>query len=187
MAAIKMNVEILKKDRIPFIFAAKPKNTITHGTKNTMDIFNRNRNDFEDAFVRDVRDMCDIAGADDNANELIDAQDDEIMKMKVPLSLANNNKIREFARYLIVRDRKIRIPNSNNKKIKYGDASWKPSFCPDDMFCWTSNRKNFSNTKIVDFPGNHSLLDVLREAIKRCLERDGKDPENHFDKEGFTD
>ena len=187
MAAIKVNVEILKNDRIPFIFAAKPKNTVTYGTKNTVAIFNRNVNEFEEAFVRDMRVMSDNAGADDNDNELINAQDDEIVKMKVPLSLANNNEIRDFARYLIVRDRKIRIPNSNNKKIKYGDVSWKPSFWPDDMFCWTSNRKNFSNIRIIDFPGNHSILDVLREAIKRCLENDGKDPENHFDKKSFTD
>ena len=65
MAAIKVNVEILKNDRIPFIFAAKPKNTVTYGTKNTVAIFNRNVNEFEEAFVRDMRVMSDNAGADD--------------------------------------------------------------------------------------------------------------------------
>ena len=96
-SAIKVNVEILKNDRIPFIFVAKPKNTVLQETKNTVVIFNRNVNDFEGAFVRDVRDMCGIAGADDNAN-FFNAQDSEIKKMKVPMSLANNNEIRHFAR-----------------------------------------------------------------------------------------
>ena len=187
MTAIKVNVEILKKDKIPFIFAAKPKNTVTHGTTYAMEFFNRNVNEFEEAFVRDVRDMCDIAGADGDANAPVDAQDDEIMRMKAPLRLANNNEIRDYARYLIVRDRSMRIPESNNKRIKYGEESWKPSFWPDEMFCWSSSRKNFSDVKIRDFPGNISILDVLREAIKRCLERAGKDPENYFDNQGFTD
>ena len=187
MTAIKVNVEILKKDKIPFIFAAKPKNTVTHGTNYAMEFFNRNVNEFEEAFVRDVRDMCDIAGADGDANAPVDAQDDEIMRMKAPLRLANNNEIRDYARYLIVRDRSMRIPESNNKRIKYGEESWKPSFWPDEMFCWSSSRKNFSDVKIRDFPGNISILDVLREAIKRCLERAGKDPENYFDNQGFTD
>ena len=187
MAAIQTNVEILKKGNIPFIFSAKPRHTVTHGTKNALDIFNRNVEIFEEAFIRDVNDMCVVAGGDDDANDQMIVQDDNIMKMKTPLSLANNNEIREFARYLIVRDRRIRIPDSNNKRIKYGDPTWRPSFWPDDMFCWTSSNKNFSDVRMIDLPGNHSILDVLREAIKRCLEKHGKDPENYFNKEVFTD
>ena len=85
-----------------------------------MGIFNRNVNYFEEAFVRN---MCDIAGADDNTNEPINAQDDEIMKMKVPLSFINNNKILDLARYLMARERNMNKPNSNNNRIKYGEAS----------------------------------------------------------------
>ena len=88
-----------------------------------MGIFNRNVNYFEEAFVRDVRNMCDIAGAVDNTNEPINAQDDEIMKMKVPLSFVYNNEIRDLARYLIARERNMKKPNCNNKRIKYGEAS----------------------------------------------------------------
>ena len=88
-----------------------------------MGIFNRNVNYFEEAFVRDVRNMCNIPGADDNTNEPINAQDDEIMKMKVPLSFVYNNEIRDLARYLIARERNMKKPNFINKRIKYGEAS----------------------------------------------------------------
>ena len=106
--------------------------------------------------------------------------------MKSPLSLSNYLEVKMFARYLVLRDRKDRLPRSHHTKIKYGDPTWKPSFWPEEMFCWTNNKKNFSDVRNSDIPGNYSMLDVLREAIKRCLETAGLDPEQHYDKESFT-
>ena len=54
------------------------------------------------------------------------------------------------------------------------------------MLVWSENRKNFSNIKTQDFTGKLSILDVLREAIKRGLVASGVDPENYYDKNIFT-
>ena len=87
---------------------------------------------------------------------------------------------------MIVKDREKRIPGSNLKLIKYGDNSWEPSFWPNDMLQWTSIKKNISNLRKGDFPGPHSTLDVLREAVRRGLVANGLDPENYYDPEKFT-
>ena len=148
------------------------------GTRNCIEVFSRNAQEFEQAFSDDVREMCDPArpGAEVAA----------IKTMKAPLSLSNYHEVKVFIRYLILKDHKDRFPGSKEKKIRYGDPSWKPSFWPDNLYCWVTNKKNFSDVRNKDFPGNHSLLDVLREAIKRCLEAAGLDPEQHYDKDNFT-
>ena len=54
------------------------------------------------------------------------------------------------------------------------------------MLEWTSIKKNISNLRKGDFPGPHSTLDVLREAVRRWLVANGIDPENYYDPEKFT-
>ena len=177
MDNIKRNIDVLKDNKVPVVFAAKPRNMVIEGTKNCLEVFVRNTQEFEQAFSDDIRDMCDPARPGDEV--------EEIKTMKAPLSLSNYHEIKVFIRYLILKDHRDRI-GSKETKIKYGDPSWKPSFWPDEMFCWVTNKKNFSDVKNNDFPGNHSTLDVLREAIKRCLEAAGLDPEQHYDKDSFT-
>ena len=80
----------------------------------------------------------------------------------------------------------MRMPNTNDKQIKYGHPEWEPSFWPGDLLVWRDNTTNFSNLKIDDFPGECSILDVLREAIKRALEAKNVEPETHFDRNVFT-
>ena len=149
------------------------------------DALNANKIQFQEAFVGDIRRMCDPARAVDGSEEDDDDIDQERL-LKTPLSLANYKEVLCYVRYLIVKDRKIRLPESNNKQIKYGDKTWEPTFWPNDMLVWSENRKNFSNIKTQDFTGKLSILDVLREAIKRGLVASGVDPENYYDKNIFT-
>ena len=58
---------------------------------------------------------------------------------------------------------------SNNKKIKYGDKTWEPTFWPNDMLVWSENRKNFSNIKTQDFTGKLSILMSSEKLSKGVL------------------
>ena len=186
LAAIKTQCRILKENKIPFIFSAKPgKNDFTVGSKLCLDALDANKIQFQEAFVGDIRRMCDPARPVDGPEEDDDDIDQERL-LKTPLSLANYKEVLCYVRYLIVKDRKIRLPDSNNKQIKYGEKSWEPSFWPNDMLVWCENHKNFSNIRTRDFTGKLSILDVLREAVKRGLVASGVDPENYYDKTNFT-
>ena len=87
--------------------------------------------------------MCDPARAVDGSEEDDDDIDQERL-LKTPLSLANYKEVLCYVRYLIVKDRKIRLPESNNKQIKYGDETWEPTFWPNDMLVWTL-QENFQS------------------------------------------
>ena len=60
LAAIKTQCRILKENKIPFIFSAKPgNNDFSLGSKLCLDALNANKIQFKEAFVDDTRRMCD--------------------------------------------------------------------------------------------------------------------------------
>ena len=182
---IKSQCKILQQNKIPFIFFVRPgKNDFLVGSPLCLDVFESHTEQYNQASIGDIRNMCDPAraGADDDLEEDVNQYD----LLKTPLSLANNDEVKQYSRYMIVKDREKRIPGSNLKLIKYGDNSWEPSFWPNDMLQWTSIKKNISNLRKGDFPGPHSTLDVLREAVRRGLVSNGINPENYYDPEKFT-
>ena len=79
---IKINIDMLKDNKVPVVFAAKPKNMVIEGTKICLEVFQRNVQEFEQAFSDDIRDMCDLARPGDEVAE--------INTMKAPLSLSRN-------------------------------------------------------------------------------------------------
>ena len=123
MDNIKINIDVLKDNKVAVVFAAKPKNMVIEGTKNCLEVFQRNVQEFEQAISDDIRDMCDPARPDDEVAE--------INTMKAPLSLSNYHEIKVFIRYLIQKDHRDRLTGSKETKKKYGDPSWKL----DEMFC----------------------------------------------------
>ena len=155
---MRKNIKILKDNKVPVLFIAKPRGIVVEATKHCLEVFNENSENFERAFLEDIRDMCDPARP-------ADVQADEIKLMKSPLSRSNYHEVKVFIRYLILRDPRIRL-GRNQTKIKYGDPTWRPSFWPNEMYCWVTHKKNFSNVRNCDIPGDNSMLDVLREAIK---------------------
>ena len=172
--------QILTKYKIPFVFSSKQINTIvSFGSKNAKELVDTMVFDFEEAFKKDILDT-DMEECNDSA-----AKCNSYDKMKSPLSLANANEVRNYARYLIVKDFQERNPNSKGNKIKYGEPSWEAQFWPNDMLVWTSISKNFSTIKKSDFSGKLSISDVLKKLIKNALELRGEDPEKFYDKNGF--
>ena len=177
---IKTQCRILTQEKIPFIFSSKPaRNVVSFGTKFSLEKFQEHENTFKIAFNDDIRKMCDPEDDDEDVHHTHEA--DDLEKMKTPLSLANHDEIKKYGRYFILKDHMQRFPTSLERNIKYGYAEWEASFWPNDMLNWRDITKNFSNIRINDFPGKTSILDVLREAIKRGLTSKGINPENHYD------
>ena len=177
---IKTQCRILTQEKIPFIFSSKPaRNVVSFGTKFSLEKFQEHENTFKIAFNDDIKKMCDPEDDDEDVHHTHGA--DDLEKMKTPLSLANHDEIKKYGRYLILKDHMQRFPTSLERNIKYGHAEWEASFWPNDMLNWRDITKNFSNIRINDFPGKTSILDVLREAIKRGLTSKGINPENHYD------
>ena len=89
-------------------------------------------------------------------------------KMQAPLSLANANEVRKYARYLIVRDYQKRNVGKTDSKIKYGEQPWEPQFWPADLLSWKFISNNFSEIRKSDIPGNSFINDILKK-FKRNL------------------
>ena len=188
ISAIKTQCRILKENKIPFIFSAKPgKNVFSLGTKRCLDVLEKNSELFDEAFIGDIKLLCDPRNPPSSNEDIVNESGNNCLeKLNTPLSLANADEVKKYARYLIVQDRRVRLPESHDVKIKYGDKTWEASFWPNNLMKWTDIKKNFSNIKIHDFPGIHSILHVLREVVKRGLIARGKDPENYYDKNRFN-
>ena len=84
---MRKNIKILKDNKVPVLFIAKPRSTVVEATKHCLEVFNENSEDFERAFLQDIRDMCDPARP-------ADVQADEIKLMKSPLSLSNYHEVK---------------------------------------------------------------------------------------------
>ena len=180
LAGIQEHVNTLRKNKIPYQFSAKlGEDNYFLGTKYCLEYIESKENELDEVSKKDIGYMCDP--------DLVNAEAEVGHElMMAPLSLANHREIFQYARKIIVNDKKMRMPNTNDKQIKYGHPEWEPSFWPGDLLVWRDNTTNFSNLKIDDFPGECSILDVLREAIKRALEPKNVDPETHFDRNVFT-
>ena len=177
---IRTQCRILTQEKIPFVFSAKPaRNVVSFGTKFSLEKFEEQKPTFEIAFNNDIKKMCDPEDDDEDMNQRNEAEDME--NMKTPLSLANHDEIKKYGRYIIVKDHMEHFPASLERNIKYGHEEWEASFWPNDMLKWGDITKNFSNIRINDFPGKASIIDVLREAIKRGLTSKGINPEKHYD------
>ena len=188
LSAIKTQCRILKENKIPFIFSAKPgMDVFSLGTKHCLDVLEKHIELFDEAFIGDIKLLCNPRNPTSSNEDIGDKSGNDCLeKLTTPLSLSNADEVKTYARYLIVQDRQVRIPESHDVRIKYGDKTWEASFWPNDLLKWTDIKKNFSNIKINDFPGKYSILSVLREAVKRGLVARGKDPENYYDKNKFS-
>ena len=167
---IRKQCNILVEKKVPTIFASKPdaKDLVMTGSQLALEMLNDKKDELVMVFENDKRRM--------------DTYPDQNVKLlKLPLSLLNSNEARMYCRYLITLDHEERLPMSNEKNIKYGAEEWEASFWPNDMMKWTSSKTNFSDIKKTDIPGEASILDVLKEAIRRGLEAKNLDPEKHYD------
>ena len=177
---IRTQCRILAQEKVPYIFSTKPaRNVVSFGTKFSLEKFEEQKPTFETAFNDDIKKMCDPEDDDEDMHETHEVG--EFEQMKTPLSLANHDEIKKYGRYLILKDHMERFPASLERNIKYGHEEWEASFWPNDMLKWSDITKNFSNIRINEFPGKASILDVLREAIKRGLASKGVNPEKHYD------
>ena len=172
--SIKEQCTILETFKVPFIFSSIRGNRIFfNGTQNAKEVLEAKSFELEEAFEKDIFKM-------ENGN--VDIYD----KMQAPLSLANANEVRKYARYLIVRDYQKRNVGKTDSKIKYGEQPWEPHSWPADLLSWKSISKNFSEIRKSDIPGNSSINDILKKFIKNALEFQGDDPEKYYDEEVFT-
>ena len=172
--SIKEQCTILETFKVPFIFSSIRGNRIFfNGTQNGKEVLEAKSFELEEAFEKDIFKM-------ENGN--VDIYD----KMQAPLSLANANEVRKYARYLIVRDYQKRNVGKTDSKIKYGEQPWEPHSWPADLLSWKSISKNFSEIRKSDIPGNSSINDILKKFIKNALEFEGDDPEKYYDEKLFT-
>ena len=96
---IKSQCKILKENKIPIIFFARPgKNDFLVGSPLCLDVFESHTEQYNQASIGDIRNMCDPAraGADDDREEDVNQYD----LLKTPLSLANNDEVKQYSRYV---------------------------------------------------------------------------------------
>ena len=160
---IERQCRVLIEQKIPFIFSYKYEQNdtmLSFGTKNANELVEAKLDDFLEAFKKDLI---------ENEMPKFTVKFSSYKKMKSPLSLANANEIRNYARYLIVKDYQERKHSSEGKQIKYGEPDWEATFWPNDLLIWTSISKNFSNIKQSDVSGDFSITSVLKKLIKNAL------------------
>ena len=131
----------------------------------------------------DIKILCDPSHSSGSDCDLRSKPSLEVMR--APLSLSNNDQIKKYVRYLIVHQHDERFPSTKERNIKYGDPDWEPTFWPKDIVAW-NDIKNFSNVRKKDLPDGYSMLDILREVIRRALTEKGLNPETFFDNSSFT-
>ena len=187
IASIKSQCSILSKLKVPFIFASKPGITVvSFGTKKTKELFNNKEEEFSEAFIEDIKSLCEPEHLDSSSDVVEERRKEIYDRLTTPLTLANAREVKKYARYLILEDFKERNPLSKDANIKYGCGDWEAGFWPNDMLVWTNIKDNFSNIRKSDVPGKISVTAVLRQAIKNALEAKELDPENFFDSNKFN-
>ena len=103
LAKIKSQCKILKQNKIPFIFFARPgKNDFLVGSPLCLEVFKSHTEQYTQASIGDIINMCDPArtGADDDLEENVNQYD----LLKTPLSLANNDEVKQYSRHMIVKE-----------------------------------------------------------------------------------
>ena len=181
---IEKNLNFLRDNKIPYLFTYKADRKLNYcGTQNAVSVFEENKSDFEKSLNDDIKILCDpshstVADADERPKPSLEV-------MKAPLSLSNNDQIKKYVRYLIVHQHDEKFPSTKERNIKYGDPDWEPTFWPRDIVAW-NDIKNFSNVRKKDLPDGYSMLDILREVIRRGLTEKGLNPETFFDHSTFT-
>ena len=178
---IQRHLNALCDLKVPFLFCARPrKEMIYRGTMNCIKVFDEHKRVFEEALKADIKLLCQPSNPD-NIVVVQNTETFELERMKTPLSLANTDELRQYIRYLIMLEHRENFPESKEKQIKYGKDEWKTSFWPQELMPWEKVVKNFSDMKNDDVPGKTTMVQVLREAVKRALIGRNVDPEDYYD------
>ena len=163
--------------------------TQSYGTDHVKEVFERNKEDFEDALKNDALKLCsdklddEVAETENPGNskgEVYKLRNGTgLTRLPLPLSLMNRREKVTYLRYLICHDRYLRL-GEDSAKIKAGDKTWEARFWPNNFLKWSDLKINIGRVKKEDL-GGECPTDFFTRVIKEALKMFKVDPEEFFD------